>query len=190
MDDVHETMLNPVESDHPLAAMGVVAQTSCDVVANLNLHCRLAKVEVAVVMQVKAHRVLHDPVKPLPYRRPESTPIRGDSGGRGRRAGLTSCQMIGSPTAPASLASEQFRFCPWTYRLPRWQADSAVIPEGDSCPAWTAGVRGAARRHGGRVAAWGNRAGACAARRRSRRCATAVECSFAVSSVDRAGTRR
>jgi hypothetical protein len=36
------------------------------VVANLNLHCRLAEVDVAAVMQFKAHRVLHDPVKPLP----------------------------------------------------------------------------------------------------------------------------
>src|SRR5262245_65191279 len=50
MDDVHETILDPIESDRPVAAIGVVAQTSCDVVANLNLHCRLAEVEVAAVM--------------------------------------------------------------------------------------------------------------------------------------------
>ena len=37
MDDVHETMLDPGKCDHPLAALGVVAQTPCDVAANLNL---------------------------------------------------------------------------------------------------------------------------------------------------------
>jgi hypothetical protein len=57
--DVHETMLDPGKSDHPLAAMGVVAQTPCDVVANLNLHCRLVEINVAGVMQFKAHHVLH-----------------------------------------------------------------------------------------------------------------------------------
>ena len=31
MDDVHETMLDPGKCDHPLAALGVVAQTRCDV---------------------------------------------------------------------------------------------------------------------------------------------------------------
>ena len=49
----------------PLAAWGVVAQTPCDVAANLNLHSGLAEVDVAVVAQLKAHHVLHDPVKPL-----------------------------------------------------------------------------------------------------------------------------
>ena len=34
LDDVHETMLDPGESDHPLAAVGVVAQTPRDVAAN------------------------------------------------------------------------------------------------------------------------------------------------------------
>jgi hypothetical protein len=43
-----------------LEPIGVVAQTPCDVVANLNLH-----VEVAAVMQFKAHHIFHDPVKPL-----------------------------------------------------------------------------------------------------------------------------
>ena len=37
MDDVHETMLDPGKCDHPLATLGVVAQTPCDVAANLNL---------------------------------------------------------------------------------------------------------------------------------------------------------
>jgi hypothetical protein len=32
MDDVHETMLDPGKSDHPLVAVGVVAQTPCDVI--------------------------------------------------------------------------------------------------------------------------------------------------------------
>jgi hypothetical protein len=36
------------------------------VVTNLNLHCRLAEVDVAAVMQFKAHPVLHDSMKPLP----------------------------------------------------------------------------------------------------------------------------
>jgi hypothetical protein len=55
LDDIHETMLDPGKSDYPLAAMGIVAQTPCDVVANLNLHFRLAEVDVAAVMQFKAH---------------------------------------------------------------------------------------------------------------------------------------
>jgi hypothetical protein len=39
------------------------------VVANFNLHCGLAEVDVAAVAQFKAHHVLHDPVKPLPVPR-------------------------------------------------------------------------------------------------------------------------
>jgi hypothetical protein len=42
LDDVRETMLDPAKGDHPLATVGVVAQTPCDVAANLNLHSRLA----------------------------------------------------------------------------------------------------------------------------------------------------
>src|SRR3954447_10349727 len=49
----------------PLAAVGVVAQTSRDVAANFYLHTRLAEVDVAVKAQLKAHRVLHNPMKPL-----------------------------------------------------------------------------------------------------------------------------
>ena len=63
--DIHETMLDPGESDHPLAAVGVVAQTPRDVAANFYLHTRLAEVDVAVTAQLKAHRVLHNPMKPL-----------------------------------------------------------------------------------------------------------------------------
>ena len=59
--DIHETMLDPGESDHPLAAVGVVAQTPRDVAANFYLHAWLAEVDVAVTAQLKAHRVLHDP---------------------------------------------------------------------------------------------------------------------------------
>lgn len=59
--DVHETMLDPGKCNHPLAALGVVAQTPCDVAANLNLHSGLAKVDIAAVAQFKAHHVLHDP---------------------------------------------------------------------------------------------------------------------------------
>jgi hypothetical protein len=75
MDDVHETMFDPSKNDHPLVAAGVVAQTPCDVIANLNLHTGLAEVDIAAVMQFKAHHVLHDPAKP-PYR--IDMPIRGE----------------------------------------------------------------------------------------------------------------
>jgi len=61
MDDVHETMLDPGKCNHPLAALGVVAQTPCDVAANLNLHSGLAEIDIAAVAQFKAHHVLHDP---------------------------------------------------------------------------------------------------------------------------------
>jgi hypothetical protein len=44
------------------------------VVANLNLHRRLAEVEIAAVAQFKAHHVLHDPVKPLPVPRRKLSP--------------------------------------------------------------------------------------------------------------------
>ena len=55
-------MLDPGKSDHPLAAVGVVAQTPCDVAANLYLHTGLAEVDIAVAVQSKAHHVLHDPI--------------------------------------------------------------------------------------------------------------------------------
>ena len=58
-------MRDPTKSDHPLPAVGEIAQTPCDVAANLNLHSGLAEVDIAVVAQFKAHHVLHDPVKPL-----------------------------------------------------------------------------------------------------------------------------
>src|SRR5262245_7702349 len=50
--------------------------------------------------------------------------------------------------------SEHLRPGPWTYRLPRWQAEAAVIPEGGTSHVrhGTAGVRGPARRRGGCVA--------------------------------------
>ena len=49
--DIHETMLDPGESDHPLAAVGVVAQTPRDVAANFYLHPGLAEVDIAVTAQ-------------------------------------------------------------------------------------------------------------------------------------------
>src|SRR5262245_47333441 len=61
MDDVHETMFDPGKRDHPLVATGVVAQTPCDVIANLNLDSGLAEVDIAAVMQFKAH---HVPLQP------------------------------------------------------------------------------------------------------------------------------
>jgi hypothetical protein len=48
-------MFDTGKSDHPLIAVGVVAQTPCDVIANLNLHGKLAEVDIAAVMQFKAH---------------------------------------------------------------------------------------------------------------------------------------
>jgi hypothetical protein len=48
LDDVHETILDPGKSDHTLAAVGVVAQTPCDVAANLYLGTGLAEVDIAV----------------------------------------------------------------------------------------------------------------------------------------------
>ena len=66
MDDVHEPMFDPGKSNDPLVAARVVAQTACDVIANLNLHTGSAEVDIAAVMQFKAHHVLPDPVKPLP----------------------------------------------------------------------------------------------------------------------------
>ena len=77
LDDVRETMLDPAKGDHPLATVGEVAQTPCDVAANLNLHRGLAEVDIAVVAQLKAHHVLHDPEKPL--RIADNKPVRGDS---------------------------------------------------------------------------------------------------------------
>src|SRR5258707_1021627 len=63
--DIHEAMLDPGESNHPLAALGIVAQTPRDVAADFYLHTRLAEVDVAVPAQLKAHPVLHNPMKPL-----------------------------------------------------------------------------------------------------------------------------
>ena len=65
LDDVCETILDPGESDHPLAALGLAAQIPRDVAANFYLHTRLAEVDVAVTAQLKAHRVLHNPMKPF-----------------------------------------------------------------------------------------------------------------------------
>jgi hypothetical protein len=62
VDSVRETMFDPAESDHSFAAMGEVAKTPCDVVANLNLHCGLAEVEIAAILQFKTHRALHESV--------------------------------------------------------------------------------------------------------------------------------
>ena len=62
--DVHETMLDPGKRDHPLAAVGEVAQTPCDVAANL-LHTGLAEIDIAVAAELKAHPVLHNPMRPL-----------------------------------------------------------------------------------------------------------------------------
>jgi hypothetical protein len=67
--------------------VGVVAQTPCDVAANLNLHSGLAEVDIAVVAQLKAHHVLHDPVKPLriadqKVRRSEAIREVGEDGAR------------------------------------------------------------------------------------------------------------
>ena len=58
-----------------------------------------------------------------------------------------------------SANSEQLRLSPWTYRLPRWQADHAVIPKGGTSHVrhGTARVRYAAWWRGGGVAGCGAR---------------------------------
>jgi hypothetical protein len=71
-------MFDPGKSDYPLAAMGVVAQTACDVVANLNLHCGLAEVDVAAVAQFKVHHVLTIR-EAAPCAATQGKPVRGDS---------------------------------------------------------------------------------------------------------------
>ena len=71
-------MLDPGKRDDPLAAVGVVAETPCDMASNLYLHTGLVEVDIAVAVQLKAHHVLHNPMKPLRYAR-EGTPPRGDS---------------------------------------------------------------------------------------------------------------
>ncbi len=63
----------------PFAAVGIVAQTPCDVAANFYLHTGLAEVDIAVAAQLKAHQVLHDPDEAAPHSGPEGTPLEGDS---------------------------------------------------------------------------------------------------------------
>ena len=46
--------------------------------SNLYLHTGLVEVDIAVAVQLKAHHVLHNPMKPLRYAR-EGTPPRGNS---------------------------------------------------------------------------------------------------------------
>jgi hypothetical protein len=65
LNDIHETMLDSGESDHPLAALGVVAQTPRDVAADFHLRTRLPEVDIPVAVELKVHHVLHDPMKPL-----------------------------------------------------------------------------------------------------------------------------
>jgi hypothetical protein len=60
-------LLDPGKSDHPLATVGVVAKTPCDMASNLYLHTGLVEVDIAVAVQLKAHHVLHNPMKALRY---------------------------------------------------------------------------------------------------------------------------
>jgi hypothetical protein len=55
MNDVHEAMLDAGKGNYPLVAVGVVAQTPCDVIADLNLRTGMAEVDIAAVLQFKAH---------------------------------------------------------------------------------------------------------------------------------------
>jgi hypothetical protein len=107
LDDVCETMLDPTKSDHPLPTVGVVAQTPCDVAANLNLHSGLAEVDIAVVAQLKAHHVLHDPVKPLriadkKVRRSEAIREVGEETGRPSGPAVGFQNDSGLPQGPAA----------------------------------------------------------------------------------------
>src|SRR5262249_10252688 len=61
VDGVHETVLDTGESDHSLAALGEVAQITCDVAANLNLHGGLGEVDIAAVGQCQGRSVPHNP---------------------------------------------------------------------------------------------------------------------------------
>jgi hypothetical protein len=49
------------------------------VAANLNLHGGLAEVDIAAVVQFKAHHVLHNPREARSHLRPEGKPIGRDS---------------------------------------------------------------------------------------------------------------
>jgi hypothetical protein len=51
MDDIHETMLDPRKGDHPLVPVGIIAQTPCDMIANLNLYAGVAEIDIAAVTQ-------------------------------------------------------------------------------------------------------------------------------------------
>jgi hypothetical protein len=77
--DVHEAILDPGKSDHPLAAGGVVAQPPCNVAANLYLHTGLVEFDIAVAAKLKVHHVLHDPDEAPPHSASEDTPLEGDS---------------------------------------------------------------------------------------------------------------
>ena len=68
----------PASVIDPLAAVGVVAEFLAIWPANLYLHTGLVEVDIAVAVQLKAHHVLHNPMKPLRYAR-EGTPPRGNS---------------------------------------------------------------------------------------------------------------
>jgi hypothetical protein len=82
------------------------------VAANFYLHTRLAEVDVAVTAQLKAHRVLHNPVKPL--RISDKKVLRSEAirevpdHGQGERA----CRWIpdhnsGPPQGPSPDASDR-----------------------------------------------------------------------------------
>src|SRR6476619_8008673 len=59
--DIHEALLDPGESNHALAALGIVAQTARDVAADFYLPTRLAEVDVAVAVELKVHQVIPIP---------------------------------------------------------------------------------------------------------------------------------
>jgi hypothetical protein len=60
-DHVHETMLDTSEGDHPLGPLREGAQIPQDVAADLNLHGRLAEVDIAAIVQFKLHQ-FHPPI--------------------------------------------------------------------------------------------------------------------------------
>ena len=83
------------------SAVWVVAQTPSDVAANFYLHTRLAEVDVAVTAQLKAHRFLHNPVKPL---RISDKKVRRSE----------AIREVGEDLAASLPISEQFRSAPRT----------------------------------------------------------------------------
>src|SRR5262249_24933809 len=68
-DSINHVVVHGVtKSDHAVAALREVAQTPENVAADLNLHSGLAKIDIAAILQFKAHHILHNPREARSYR--------------------------------------------------------------------------------------------------------------------------